>query len=206
MASLPNRVVNRIKRQGRIWRHRYLDNYVFVHINKTGETSIVKALNLPGGHKTAIELRNEMGPANWDKRFSFAVVRNPWDKVVSHYHYRVQTNQTDLGDKEIAFPDWVVQAYGEQNPKYYDKPKMFLPQTEWCCDETGKNIVTHFCRFENLNTDFDEVCGKIGKVASLPHLKSSKRGDYRAYYDEASRAVVEERFASDIAEFGYTFE
>ncbi len=205
MASLVTRVVNRIKRQKRIVRHRYLDKFIFIHINKTGGTSIVKALDLPGEHRSALEKINELGRANWDRRFSFAVIRNPWDKVVSHHAYRVQTNQTGLGTKDLDFKDWVRAAYRDRDPAYYDRPKMFMPQTDWCVDESGVIVVNHFCRFENLNADFAEVCQKIGKQAELPHLKSSKRGNYREYYDDATRDIIAACFAKDLENFKYEF-
>lgn len=205
MASLVTRIINRAKRQKRIWRHKYFDTFMFIHINKTGGTSIVKALDLPGEHRTALEKIQELGRKRWDNCFSFAVIRNPWDKVVSHYAYRVQTNQTGLGAKDLEFKDWVRAAYGDRDPAYYDRPKMFQSQTDWCVDETGTIVVNHFCRFENLNADFAEVCQKIGKNVELPHLKSSKRGNYREYYDDQTRDIIADRFAKDLENFKYEF-
>lgn len=205
MASLVTRIINRAKRQKRIWRHKYFDTFMFIHINKTGGTSIVKALDLPGEHRTALEKIQELGRKRWDNCFSFAVIRNPWDKVVSHYAYRVQTNQTGLGAKDLEFKDWVRAAYRDRDPAYYDRPKMFQSQTDWCVDETGAIVVNHFCRFENLNADFAEVCQKIGKNVELPHLKSSKRGNYREYYDDQTRDIIAERFAKDLENFKYEF-
>src|SRR5687768_13300689 len=113
---------------------KFVAGFCFVHINKTGGTSIEKALGLPFQHRTAVEIRRLIGAKEWDRRFSFAFVRNPWDKVASHYHFRVKTNQTGLRDKPIPFNEWVRLAYGEQALPYYDQPKMFMPQLEWISD------------------------------------------------------------------------
>jgi len=90
-------------------------DFVFIHINKTDGTSIEAALGLRLEHKTAQEKIHQLGLASWRNRFTFAFVRNPWDRVVSHYHYRVETNQTELATRTISFTEWVFRAYGAQD-------------------------------------------------------------------------------------------
>ena len=133
------------------------------------------------------------------------MIRNPWDKVVSHYHYRVQTNQTDLGRKEVGFNDWVRLSYGEKDRRFYDNPKMFMPQMEWITGYKGEILINGFIHFESLNEDFQEVCRKIGKTAVLPHVKASSRGDYRSYYEDDTAEIIRTWFERDIEKFGYRF-
>jgi len=188
------------------FRVRYFFDFSFVHINKTGGSSIEKALGLPFQHLTALELRSLIGAERWARRFSFGFVRNPWDKVVSHYHYRVRTNQTDLGSVPIPFDDWVMRAYGERDPRYHDQPKMFQPQHEWLEDLDGTRLVDYVGRFERLHEDFTTVCDRIGVEATLPHLKRSAHPDYRDIYREDSREVVARVFGGDLERYGYTFD
>lgn len=180
-------------------------DFAFVHINKTGGSSIEVALRIPHQHKTALELRRQVGERRWSDRFSFTIVRNPWDKVVSHYYYRVTTNQTRLGDEPVGFNEWVQRTYGEKDPRYYDNPKMFLPQLEWITDEYGRIIVDYVGRFEHLEDEFRRICQIIGCTAELPHLKRSSRGDYRALYTAESVDIVCRWFIKDIETFGYEF-
>ncbi|PHS71719.1 MAG: hypothetical protein COB22_06860 [Cycloclasticus sp.] len=186
-------------------KHSYLDEFVFIHINKTGGSSIEKALNIPFEHKTALEKSAEIGQKNWNRKLTFTVVRNPWDKVVSHYHYRVKTNQTDLQDNPIEFKEWVKRAYGNQDAFYYDIPKMFMPQTNWISDKNGNFMIDEIIRFENLEREFNEVVKMIGKKVSLPHIKNSNRGNFREYYDEETIEIVQKWFESDIERFDYQF-
>jgi hypothetical protein len=189
------------------FRTRYLLNFVFIHINKTGGSSVERALGLPFRHDTALEIRERIGERRWAKRFSFTIVRNPWDKVASHYHYRVQTDQTGLKGDPIGFNEWVELAYGERDPRYHDKPKMFLPQSDWVCDEQGRIIVDFIGRFESLPADFGTICERIGRRAELPHLKKSRQGsDYRKAYSDESAEIVARYFARDLENFGYTFD
>jgi hypothetical protein len=185
---------------------KYLARVIFIHINKTGGSSIERALGLPFQHRTAQEIIQDLGEKRWLKRFRFAFVRNPWDKVASHYQFRVKTNQTGLGRQPIPFGEWVRIAYGEQALPYYDNPKMFMPQVDWLTDQQGRIQLDFVGRFERLNADFAEVCHRIGHKAALPHLKKSSGGDYRRLYDAASAEIVARWFARDIEAFRYTFD
>jgi hypothetical protein len=186
-------------------RQKYYDDFVFIHINKTGGSSIERALSLPYQHRTALEKIEEIGRKQWDGKFTFTVVRNPWDKVVSQYHYRVQINQTNLAIRTVPFVDWVKLTYGSQDPFYYQNPKMFMPQTDWITDLDGSVLVKRICRFENFSGDFAEVCNQLRRPCELPHVRKSERGDYRMYYDDETTDIIGKWFSKDIESFGYKF-
>jgi len=196
----------RAKKVIRSMKQRHLDRFVFIHINKTGGSSVEKALNIPHGHETALEKIEEIGQKKWDEKLTFTIVRNPWDKVVSHYYYRLKTNKTNLRDNPIEFTEWVKRAYGTQDAPYYDVPKMFMPQVNWITDKNGKILVDEIIHFENLESEFNAVLEKLGKNTNLPHVKKSDRGNYREYYDEDTIAIVRNWFEGDIEKFGYQFE
>lgn len=200
------RVPYRLERLGQKLREKYLRDFIFVHINKTGGSSVEQALGLPFSHKSAREIIREIGERRWNQRFSFTIVRNPWDKVASHYFYRVKTNQTGLRDHPISFLEWVRRAYGDRDPRYYDKPNTFMPQVDWITDEAGSVRVDFIGRFESLQDDFHEICRRIGKEVQLPHLKSSEKPDYRRLYDTETMEIVERRFRTDLDLFGYRFD
>jgi hypothetical protein len=59
-------------------------SYIFIHINKTAGTSIIDVIGKPfRKHLTSKEVIKVIGQKKWDAAYKFAVVRNPWDKVVS---------------------------------------------------------------------------------------------------------------------------
>jgi hypothetical protein len=203
--ELMRKVLSKGKRIILLMKYRHLDRFVFIHINKTGGSSVEKALNIPHEHKTALEKLAEIGQERWDRKLTFTIVRNPWDKVVSHYHYRVTTNQTGLGDKPIGFREWVKRAYGNQDAFYYDTPKMFMPQIDWIADENGEILVDEIVHFENLESEFDDVQRKLGLNKTLPHIRRSNRGNYREYYDQETIEIVRKWFERDIERFGYQF-
>lgn len=186
-------------------REKYLQRFLFIHINKTGGSSIEKALGIRSEHKTALEKMQQLGSRAWEKKYKFTIVRNPWDKVVSHYLYRVKTNQTALGVSSIDFKEWVRLTYHEQDPEYMDIPLMFKPQMDWITDEKGKVLVDFIGKFEHLEKDFNSVCGHLGINAKLPHLKKTTRERYNTYYDDRTIEIVANWFERDIDYFGYEF-
>lgn len=181
--------------------------FIFIHINKTAGTSIGKAIGLPvKHHQTAKEIIAAIGMDNWDSAYKFTLVRNPWDKVVSHYEYRRKRNKTELATRNISFVEWVKKTYGpEKDSFYYNNPKAFQAQVEWLKDNEDEISVDFVGKFESINKDFNHIASVIGLDASLPHLNASKRRAYQSYYDDETMEIVARWFAEDIELFGYSF-
>ena len=68
--------------------HKY--KFIFIHIEKTGGTSINDFFNFDDvyeKHGTINYFKNEYGKKLFDEYFKFTIVRNPWDWLVSRYHW-----------------------------------------------------------------------------------------------------------------------
>ena len=181
--------------------------YVFIHINKTAGTSIGNAIGLPvKHHQTAREIIAKIGRDKWNTAYKFTLVRNPWDKVVSHYQYRRKRNKTEVATRNVSFSEWVKKTYGpDKDPFFYNNPKAFQPQVEWLKDDQGRIAIDFIGKFESINDDFDQIKSIIGIEAELPHLNASKRAGYQSYYDDETRQIVAQWFHEDIEAFGYSF-
>lgn len=181
--------------------------FIFIHINKTAGTSIGKAIGLPiKDHLMATEVIARIGIDKWNEAYKFTVVRNPWDKVVSHYEYRRKKNKTQIASRNIPFSDWVKMTYGENKDTfYYNNPRSFQPQLDWLKDDEGNLAMDYVIKFETINQGFDHVKHVIGLDTSLPHLNASNRASYHSYYDDDTRDIVAKWFRADIDEFGYRF-
>lgn len=188
-------------------RHGVNGPYIFIHINKTAGTSIGNAIGLPvKDHLTAREVIARVGKEQWEMAYTFTLVRNPWDKVVSHYEYRRKKNKTDIATRGIVFTDWVKMTYGEDKDNfYYNNPRSFQPQVEWLKDDEGKISLDYIGKFESINSDFNHIKAVIGLDADLPHLNASSRATYQSYYDDETRDIVARWFYEDIEVFGYRF-
>jgi hypothetical protein len=182
--------------------------FAFIHINRTAGTSIGRAIGLPcKQHLTVREVIARVGAADWERAYRFSIVRNPWDKVVSHYKHRVRTNQTGMGDRHITFRDWVAATYGpDKRLPYYDQPKMFQPQVDWLRDHEGQVRLDFIGRFEDVNAAYRQVAARLELTGELPHCNGTEKVDYRTFYDDRTAEVIGDWFAEDVAAFGYRFD
>jgi hypothetical protein len=201
---------------------------VFVHISKNAGTSIGRAAGdaiTEAGHRTAASWVAEHGRS----APIFAVVRNPFDRVLSEYCFRrrrYESGETNphLASLEKSFDAWVrstlrdgefrSRAFFDANGVAYDRRNMvgdtliwFLPQTRWICGDGGESLVDEILRYETLEADWERFSQKFGIDGALAHHNRSRGDrDYRAFYSAASRELVREYYREDLEAFGYAFE
>ena len=196
-------------------------NYVFIHIPKCAGTSVHRALatlhdqrSLPidprryHKHSKASDVRRILGPA-WNRAFKFSVVRNPWDLMVSSYHWwlihagnfaslaRHVSRIKEMGNFRVFIrSDYGINMLNEQ-------PGRDL--LDWI-SEGDKVIVDFVGRYENLDSDWEQICKRLD-VAPIALTRENQvpRADYQSFYDETSRQLVADRFAKSIELFGYQF-
>ena len=182
-------------------------DFVFIHINKTGGTSIVDITKKPfRKHLTSKQVIKTIGKQRWEEVFKFCVVRNPWDKVVSHYKHNKKMNVTNMAASQVSFEDWLDQTIGpNQNYHYEYRPQMFLPQVEWIKNDQDEIDMDRIIRFENLSAEFKEVAEKIGIEPNLKHLNKTYKSHYKDFYNDKTRQMVADWYKEDIEYFGYTF-
>jgi hypothetical protein len=210
--------------------------FIFIHIAKTGGTSLREALRrqtwrdpyrIPQAlcsrisglfghrlgckiprHARAVAAREMLPRELFDRCFKFAFVRNPWDLQVSSYHHirrerpRLMT-AAGIGDFE-SFLRWKLDG---NRPYHYIVDTSIQQQADYLVDLHGKTIVDFIGRYERLESDFGEICSRIGiPTPRLPHKRRAiGRRHYRDCYTGDTRRLVAEYFRTDIERFGYTF-
>lgn len=121
--------------------------------------------------------------------FSFCVVRNPWERVVSAYF---SSNQED------SFDDFCNK--GANN--YFNIGQ----QIDWT---VGKYPPQKILRFENLQEEFTQMIKDHGLITIspiLPHENKTEHNHYSQYYTRKTRDLIYDFFKEDIDMFGYSFE
>lgn len=183
-------------------------DYIFIHLNKNGGTSISEAIDLPYvRHIDVKEIISMVGEKAFKQSFVFCVVRNPWDRVVSQYEFRVRTNQIDKSDINSSFKEWVTDTYGGQNTfAQYKNPKLFYPQSDWLKDKNGVIRVKNILKFETLSSDFEKITEELGIKNKLLYLNATPKALYKKYYDKDTEEIVRKWFIEDIKRFNYSFD
>ncbi|MCR9278939.1 MAG: sulfotransferase family protein [Pseudomonadaceae bacterium] len=133
--------------------------------------------------------------------FSFAIVRNPFARVVSWYKniMRDEIHQKNRNvPADISFSDFL-----EQHSWHTE----LRPQMAWIKDRNGRVCVDYVGRFEALGEAMRIIADKLGKTeADLPHLLDGGSDSHTSFYDNASRKLVAQRYAEEIELFGYDFD
>lgn len=71
---------------------------------------------------------------------------------------------------------------------------------------SGDLLVDQVGKFETLTEDFQSIVSKLQIEATLPHLNRVTRPDYRQYYDRGLIARVADCYRDDIEAFEYEFD
>ncbi|MGH8985246.1 MAG: hypothetical protein ACRDY6_15390 [Acidimicrobiia bacterium] len=135
-------------------------------------------------------------PDAWNHYFSFCVERNPWDKLVSAYHFHRAQPDVDPNLSFTAYLPFGLRLFG--NFRDY-------------ADSEGRILVDRVLRYERLDAELAEVCAQLG-IAFAGELQVRAKGGYRppgdhyrSYYDSYTRDLVAREYAREIDEFGYAF-
>lgn len=157
----------------------------------------------PQQHLPASIVRRLVGVTVWNECFSFAVVRNPWELVVSSYHYqRKLAGEGGGGDSETAEVIARCPTFSHYAMLY---PAIRSDMSTLIADDRGDLLVDRVLRFERLDEEFRSLCAQRGIRATLVHENGSDHGWYREYYTPSTQARIERHFARDIERFQYLF-
>ena len=205
-------------------------NFIFVHIPKTGGTSLALALEdramkddiligdtpkakkrkgrlktlTPAGrlwkHSTLGDIDGVVDPAAY---FVLTIVRNPWDRAVSYYHW--------LQTQSFAHPA-VTRAQTLSFSQFINHEATQVgfrahPYGSYVVDAAGTSRCDLFARLETLEQDLIPFWEHIGFACKVDRVNASARArDWRPYYSDADVAVIADSCATDIAQFGYRFD
>ena len=209
------------------------NKFIFIHIPKTAGTSIISALwsyklNIDPKiqqerHTTLRQLEPRLDTTS---RFTFAFVRNPWDRILSLYSHVIQKGKV-IGDKlyykDIGFNRWVIEELEQMQLTW---GSVLTQQGDWI--SPGVDFIG---RFENVEDDFKKVCKKLDLRTHPRHKEqrywsklnrkraerdqrrtllrkrnTTKHEHYTKVYNDEAKSKVAELFAQDIEMFNHTFE
>jgi len=210
--------------------------FLFVHIAKTGGTSVRTALSplrwrdpyfiaqficsrLSSftGHQigakfprhSKIVAAKEMLPAElFESLFKFAVVRNPWDLQVSSFHH-IRRERPHLMSHINTFEEFINWKLDPERPYQFHVDTSIEQQSDYVIGLHGKVLTDFIGHYETLHDDYAHICEQIGITApKLPHRRKAtdRDKDFRSYYTDELAEKVAQHFKQDIEILGYKFD
>lgn len=158
-------------------------------------------------HVKAVEARQQLGSAIFDRFYKFAFVRNPWDWQVSMYHFILKEREHLRHAQVAALPNY--EAYLEwvfTTPKNPFTKGATRLQKEMVVDAENRLLVDFVGRFEQLAEDFQQISQRLQLTTTLPQINRTHHEDYRRYYTPKAYDLVAHYCRDDIELFGYSFD
>ncbi len=196
---------------------------IFVHIPKTAGNSVRKAFGLRWqDHQDISCYARELDGRTFRTYFKFAIVRNPWERLLSDYLFQNRKRESNAHKLFVFSPTGVKRSFSEwlrvalADPFHYE-PRIWggrvsphihrwSPQVDWVSMD-GTVSVDFVGRFENLDHEFGGICERVGMPrVKLTHRNRTFHWHYSWYFDDAARKLVASYYARDIEAFGYVFE
>lgn len=205
----------------------YRYRFLFVHIAKTGGTSIRTALRpyrwgwpYTGAlmlcslmsqmtrprhmlgvkfprHAKAIAAQEMLPATFYDSLFKFTVVRNPWDLQVSSYHH-LRREHPEVVKELPDFRSFLLHKFNPHRERNFLLDISRERQWHYVTDHDGAAIVDFVARYESLDDHYARICHHIG--IDGPPLPHQRRAPDRTDYRDYYDNETRELVAEHYAE------
>lgn len=184
---------------------------IFIHIPRNAGTSILSMLGDTGGRSHRSFMDYQMSNSERFKNyFKFAIVRNPYDRIVSVYEYLKNGGNkshdlyfSEIIEKENGSFDWFVNEFIDEYRIH--EVLLLKPQYLFLYDYKNELQVDYIARFECLEKDIPYICQQINMPhKKMPKLNQSTNHSWEKYY-EYNRTIetVGRLYKKDFEFFGY---
>ena len=153
---------------------------------------------------------------NIEETFKCTVVRNPWARVVSAYHF-LYNHENSYIPSDVDFSCFVedilpkISLYETEEfrtklvsyPEEITKEEFIAHHLQYQYEKV--ECVDFTARLENIQEDWEIIKENTGANKKLLRKRQSKRENYRLYYNGSTREIVSKLYAKDIEVLSYVF-
>lgn len=142
---------------------------------------------------------------------AFAVVRNPWDRVVSRYFFAKKVIEVEkkepVGKHDVSSFEAFLEErhiWGNQPFMWHRAIRGWYPQFDYVTDTDGK-LRCDMMRFEKLNQDLC-MYFKIPEMSRARNVTALNPGSYMDIYTPQTIQIVADWYKKDIDFWGFDFD
>jgi hypothetical protein len=185
---------------------------VFIRIGKTGSTSVITGL-LGGVTSAVLNTLEGDWRQEFEGLFTFAFVRNPFDRLVSclrmFRHYRTVDGDEERFQRDLSLE--LLMDLVEDDTIPIDEPSLRCKTRRHALPMTDPGMHLHrshfIGRFERFATDYQRLAHELGvEIDEIPHQRKTDPIDYRTFYSADQVQRAERIYRHDLREFGYRFD
>jgi len=183
-----------------------------VHKSPSYSQAVLDKMNSLGDHHGFEHARyRDIHPSVRDTNNSFAVIRNPWDRVVSRYFFAKKVIEVEKKVKPSYANVSTFEAFLEERHKWGNEKYMWhravrgwYPAYDHVCDESGI-VKVDMLRFEHLN---DDLCKyfNLKEMSRARNVTALNKGSYQDIYTPETIQIVADWYKKDIDHWGFDFD
>ena len=211
-------------------------NFLFIHIPKTGGTSMSVALarlnqwndielgGTPfgqqvdrlyrgrfglGKHSLAVEVRRTIGVPAWSRFYSFALSRNPYSRAISSYTFLKERESNAVFMKNYNnVNEFILSPHF--NPTIQER--LMAPQRDWAFSPDNTQLVDDIIPLETISDAFPVLlrrCGVHSVHAERLSFVAKNTSTIKVADRDVSDAAIEriaERYEADFKLLGYSLD
>lgn len=155
---------------------------------------------------------------DWSSYTILTTIRNPWDRLVSMWHYAQQNPHSIWHQhflKRTSFPNFVHGLQDFLDTKVYHEGggHRIAGQTgigieHFAYSEIGEKLVTHILPIETISQTLPTILQAMGLPSlKIPKINNTERNNYHEYYvrGDGCEDIIANLFSEDIRIGTYEF-
>ena len=193
---------------------------IFIHIPKCAGETIRKLLGekeqelyddqrgIERRHATAQQIRDFYTNGEFDRYFKFAIVRNPYERMVSAYHY-LNLRVGVIGPFEDYISQRGVYQLTEDSGKIERTLIAPISLYDYLYGSDGNILVDYIGRFESLRGELHHIFKELGLPTDRIGYTWKHRGHYDHYSQYYTNKIADEvyrQYEKDFDTFHYSKE